>query len=237
MNIKDRTFKHWKIDDVKFELGLKQKTECELLEEWLDVNIEVEDWQLETIERLLKKARPLIALWNETELQTKFVAPITEMVDFDNLTYFFSSFSERRLDTKFEGIPLKGKVDWMVAIGQQEPRMPFFFIHEYKKQEGYANDPQGQLLATMLAAHVLNQTPPRPTLFNPYPKHDKNMPIYGCYIIGRWWYFVVLHKGGFCKSEPFDSLQKDILLRILNILKKQKRMIINRLEAAKSNTD
>ncbi|MGB0929195.1 MAG: hypothetical protein ACPGVB_00370, partial [Chitinophagales bacterium] len=115
------------------------------------------------------------------------------------------------------------------AIGRSQPRTPFFFIHEYKRQEGSSNDTKGQLLASMLAAHILNQTPPTPTLFNPLPKHDKNMPIYGCYIIGRWWFFVVLHEGAYCVSESYDAMKKEKLHKIISILKKQKQMIIDRL--------
>lgn len=233
MKTENRTFKDWTTDDVLFELGVKETTQCAVLNEWLNAKAELEDWQLATMERLLKKANRFIKGWNEQELQTKFVAPITELVDFDNLTYYFSSFSERRLETTYQGIPLKGKVDWMVAIGRHDPRTPFFFIHEYKKQEGHVNDPQGQLLATMLAAHVLNQNSPKPTLFNPLPKHDKDMPIYGCYVIGRLWYFLVLHKNTFCISEPYDAMKKKVLIQIVGILKKQKEIIINRLKGAK----
>lgn len=235
MDIRDRTFKHWKVDNVILELGLQRKQECELLDAWLQVDEVLSTSEIETVEKLRKKAKRFIEGWNEQELQIKFIGHITELIDFDSLEYFFASFSERRLEAKYKGISLKGKVDWMVAIGQHEPFMPFFFIHEYKKQKGYDGDPQGQLLATMQAAHILNQTPPPPTLFNPFPKHDKNMPMYGCYIIGRWWSFVVLHQGTFCISDYFDAMKKKDLYQIVNILKKQKQMIINRILAAKSN--
>ena len=76
------------------------------------------------------------------------------------------------------------------------------------------------------------QTPPKPTLFDPFPKHDKNMPIYGCYIIGRWWFFVVLNNGKYCVSTSYDSVKQDELYQIIGILKKQKQMIINRLKKA-----
>ena len=52
----------------------------------------------------MSKASDYINAWNEQELQTKFIAPITELVNFDNLEYYFSAFSERRIETKYQGI-------------------------------------------------------------------------------------------------------------------------------------
>lgn len=236
MSKQEKTFKHWVLDDLILETGLKEKGKCELLDNWLKVSSEMEDLQLQIMDKLLRKGEKLVEGWNEQELQTKYIAPIIEIVDFDDLNYFFASFAERRIEATYKNISLKGKVDWMVAIGRHKPYVPFFFIHEYKKQKGFENDPEGQLLATMLAAYTLNQTPPKPTLFNPFPKHDKDMPIYGCYIVGRWWYFVVLHKGMFCKSQPYDSINRKKLIEIIGILKNQKQIIIDRLEAAKSTT-
>lgn len=235
--MKEKTFKDWTTDELIFDLGLKEKEDCVLLEDWLTADTIIEDWQLSILERLLAKAKKFIKGWNEAELQTKYIAHITELVDFDNLNLAFSAFSERRLEAKYKGITLKRKVDWMVAIGRHAPRMPFFFIHEYKKQEGYVNDPQGQLLATMLAAYSLNQHPPVPNLFNPFPQLDKDMPVYGGYVIGPWWYFLVLHEGGFCISKAYNSIEKEELLQIVRILKKQKAMIIERLAAAKNTVN
>ena len=235
MENKNRTFKDWKEDDIIIELGLSEKETCDLLTNWLNSKALVSDNEILFLEQKRQKAKKYISAWNEQELQIKFIGPIVELVDFDVLDYFFSAFSERKLEANYKNISLKGKVDWMVAIGKGEPRLPFFFIHEYKKQKGYDNDPKGQLLATMLAASVLNQTPPKPTLFNPFPKHDKDMPIYGCYIVGRWWYFVVLHKGKYCESKPYDSVDKVVLLKIVQILKEQKQMIIKRIKEARAS--
>ncbi|MGB0929325.1 MAG: hypothetical protein ACPGVB_01020 [Chitinophagales bacterium] len=197
MNTKDRIFKNWTVDNVRFELGVIEKKKCELLDDWLDVNQNIEGWEAPIIDRLLKKATQLIDTWNEYELQTKFIAPITELVDFDSLEYYFSAFSERKLEATYihknVQMPLKGKVDWMVAT------------------------------------YLLNQTPPTPTLFDPFPKKDKDMPLYGCYVVGRWWFFVVLHKKSYCVSSSYDSMNKKKLHEIIAILKKQKQLIINKL--------
>lgn len=235
MSIQEKTFQQWTVDDIRFELGITEKEKCQWLDDWLDATTELSDEETFITNRLLKKAKNYVEVWNEQELQTKFIAPITELVDFDNLEYYFSAFAERSLEATYNNIQLKGKVDWMVAIGKSNPHFPFFFIHEYKRQKGTSNDPKGQLVTSMLAAHILNQTPPKPTLFNPFPTHDKNMPVYGCYIIGRWWFFVVLYKNEYCESQPYDSIDPKQLNKIIAILKKQKNMIIDRLEKAKTN--
>lgn len=233
----ERTFKNWTVDNVRFELGVVEKKQCDLLEDWINVQPTINEWEKAVIKKLLEKANLFIDAWNEYELQTKFIAPITELVDFDNVKYYFSAFSERRLEATYThkniNVSLKGKVDWMVAIGRSDPRTPFFFIHEYKRETGSSRDAKGQLLATMMAAHILNQTPPTPTLFDPLPKHDKDMPLYGCYVVGRWWFFVVLHQNTYCVSASYDSMDKQKLYEIIAILKKQKQMIIKRLEAVK----
>lgn len=231
-----RTFKHWKEDDVIVELGLKAHYNCQLLNDWLNSKEALTEGEIEFLKKKQQKAEKYIGVWNEMELQTKYIAHITELVDFDSLEYFFAAFSERKLDTHYKKIPLRGKVDWMVAIGKSDPRLPFFFIHEYKKQQGYEADPKGQLLATMQAAHVLNQQPEEPTLFNPFPKRDKNMPVYGSYIIGRLWYFMTLHDGKYCESRPYDSVHLPSLIKIVQVLKKQKLMIVERIKKAKGES-
>ncbi|MGB0929194.1 MAG: hypothetical protein ACPGVB_00365, partial [Chitinophagales bacterium] len=85
------------------DLGLKEKEKCALLEDWLESEEIVEDWQKTIVERLLKKATKLIDTWNEYELQTKFIAHITELVDFDSFEYYFSAFSERKLEASYNG--------------------------------------------------------------------------------------------------------------------------------------
>ena len=235
MNKKEKTFRDWTEDDVRIVFGLKKLKDSKLLRDWLKADNKLTVEEIQFIEAKREKADRYIYSWNEIELQTKFIAPLTELVDFDNENYFFSSFSERKINATYGSIPLKGKVDWMVAIGQSQPHLPFFFIHEYKKEQGFEGDPRGQLLSAMLAASILNQTPPNQENigFNPYPKHEKNMPIYGCYITGQFWRFLVLQKKNYVISRAYDALIPNDLQQIIRILKKQKEMIINRLKQNK----
>jgi glutathione peroxidase-family protein len=53
----------------------------------------------------------------------------------------------------------------MLAAGYFEPKAPFFFLQEYKKEKGTADDVIGQLLSAMLVAQNIN---------------NNNKPLYGC---------------------------------------------------------
>ena len=64
----------------------------------------------------------------------------------------------------------------MLAEGIQDPLQPFFFLHEYKKELDASGDPLGQLLIAMVGANMQNQ---------------ETFPLYGCYVAGRIWFFVV----------------------------------------------
>lgn len=228
-----KTFKQWTEDDLYRHFGLKfKRTKCTILEDWLQQSAIISKEEEKRLDRLRQKAFDNIVGWNEAELRAKLIDPITELVDFDVNQYFFSSFSEREMEiTIQEDVKLKGKVDWMVATGTRKPDLPFFFIHEYKKEEGAANDPRGQLLVTMLAAYFLHQIPPKPTLLDLSPSHFyKNMPIYGAYVLGRFWFFATLYQQEYCFSNAFNATEKKDLHRIIEILKTQKAMIIERMK-------
>ena len=81
------------------------------------------------------------------------------------------------------------------------PEQPYFFLHEHKKEADSSGDPLGQLLISMLAAQLLNQ---------------KEHPLYGSYIIGRLWFFVLLHQDEYAVSLAYDATQKiDDIFRVL----------------------
>lgn len=171
--------------------------------------------------------------WKEADLRDNFIAPIVSLADFYSEELVFTSFSEAILQAEYKNIILKGNVEWMAAMGINQPNTPFFFIHEYKSEEPKGHsDGRGQLLAMMLTAQVLNQHPSGK--FKPFPgiELDKEMPMYGSYVIGINWYFMVLKENGFCMSKAFDITDKEELFKVFQMLKAQKRMIIERIKAA-----
>ncbi|MGB0931052.1 MAG: hypothetical protein ACPGVB_09770 [Chitinophagales bacterium] len=223
----DKTFSNWTEDDLILTFGLRPQKSCEHLEKWLCITHEFTDFEQAYIEKFLLKIQGFINTWNEAELRAKFIDPLTAMVDYDSLPYFLNAFSERPLQTTLANVTLKGKIDWMVATGRNHPQNPFFFIHEYKKESGGSEDPLAQLLAAMLAAQTLHQIPPTPNLLVPKPTHFyKNMPVYGCYIIGRNWFFVTLYNKEYCVSNSFNATEQEDLYKIIYALKTQKLWIL-----------
>ncbi len=108
---------------------LKQDLSPKLLKEWYrqSTNIEINQEEMRMIEKLQAKLTLYVRGWNEDELKIKFIAPLIELVNFDNFDLEVSSFSERPLNLKIKGKEIKGIVDLMVATGISAPEHPFFF--------------------------------------------------------------------------------------------------------------
>jgi len=230
-NPKEKLFKNWTIEELILQFGIRQTFHCNVLEKWLSIEHPLNDFETRTLQILQKKASQKIHFWNEAELRAKLIDQVTELVDYEAEGFLVAAFSERNIETTYHNTKLKGKVDWVVATGRSQPTQPFFFIHEYKKEKGTSDDPLAQLLAAMVAAKSLHQTPPEPNLFNPKPVHFyKDMTIYGCYIIGRNWFFVTLEENNYCISEAYDSTKMNRLKEIVNALKTQKVWILDQLQ-------
>lgn len=110
----------------------------------------------------------------------------------------------------------------MVATGKANPKQPFFFLQEFKPQKGAKCDPLAQVLTAMLVARELNSA-----------QRPKQEPLYGSYIIGRDWFFVMLLEQQYVVSRSFDSTQEDIY-RIIAILRRMKHYIEEWLNDASS---
>lgn len=222
-------FSNFVLQDVILAFNLKRDKKDSLFQEWQKKSKEydISDFEKSNLAAAHKKLLNSIDDWNEMELQLKFIGKIVELVDFDMEEHFVSSFAERKLEQKINGAIVKGTVDWMVARGQSKPMQPFFFIHEYKRSIGQIGDPAGQLLSTMYVAQLLNKQKSAPTLFNPKPVSYSDLTIYGCYIIGKFWHFVVLKEKDFYISKSYDATDLDKLYTIIGLLKAQKDMIID----------
>jgi hypothetical protein len=130
-----------------------------------------------------------------------------DLVDMDNEKY--KAFLGRKLSANFKDEILSGNVDFVIATGKVEPKHPFFFIHEYKQEKKKDNDPLGQLLVAMVTAQIRN---------------NEDRPIMGCYIVGRFWFFVILDANQYSVSLAYDATQDDIK-NIYAILKKARNYI------------
>jgi hypothetical protein len=92
--------------------------------------------------------------------------------------------------------------------------MPYFFMHEYKREKKYSGDPIGQMLGAMLIGQA---------------KNNNDKPVYGCYVQGRYWYFTVLEGKDYVVSNSYNSSEMHDAKQIIFILRKLKQIIIERL--------
>jgi hypothetical protein len=143
--------------------------------------------------------------WNEYELSAYFVVPLFGLVNFT--TPYFNDFAERTIGAEVGEYELVGKPDGLIAKGKREPKVPFFAFQEYKPQTNPDGDPAGQCLAAMLVGQTLNNSP--------------TMPIYGCYVIGNTWCFMVLEGKAYYQSNAYVPDDEEIfdIYSILQALK------------------
>lgn len=228
-----KSFKDWTQDHLRFLMGVtKTLKPLPAIKEWEKIAKGISLTKEE--EGILKKLRDIadddIDGWNETELRENFIIEVLKTVNFRLKEHDANKFSERYISTRVGRIQMQGYVDWMVARGTNQPIEPYFFIHEFKHEEGGTNDARGQLVAAMLAAQQLNKKPPLIDEQGNETKHYyKTMPIYGTYIIGRMWFFVVLEGKQFYVAPVCIATKIEDLHLILKMLKAQKMMIIERL--------
>lgn len=197
--------------EKKFELQPTQKLAA--LTDWLEVSaIEI----AEIDEIILARYQTLLLLkvddWNEQELSMHFIGPIFSLLGFDVDRY--NTFSGRDLMGVVGDVEFSGKPDEMIASGRREPEVPYFFLQEYKKEIDPDGDPRAQVLAAMLVAQM---------------KNEDGLPIYGGYVVGSNWFFMVLQGKKYAKSRSYDATQENIF-DIFKILKKLKEIIEKRLE-------
>ncbi|TAE03868.1 MAG: hypothetical protein EAZ97_00945, partial [Bacteroidetes bacterium] len=110
----------------------------------------------------------------------------------------------------------------LIATGKQTPKKPFFFLQEYKPERNSGNDPLGQLLIAMVEAQILNGTPEK--------------AIYGCYNIGRIWFFLVLLDKKYSVSSAYDATQIDDLGAMIVMMERVKQYIHQDLNIPYENT-
>jgi hypothetical protein len=204
-----KSFEQWDIDEVEIQFGLVRKHSLPALEEWLAAEVQMSSFEMELLEPLREKLRLYVEDWNEDELKFKFIAPLLGLVNFDMEAVNIHAFTQRALSGTVAGISVGGRVDFIVARGKSKPMQPYFFLHEYKKERGSDNNPRAQLLVEMLVAKEHNHI---------------EYPLYGCYVVGRNWFFVVLEGNEYALSDAFVATQEDIFT-IVAILKQTKIFI------------
>jgi CRISPR/Cas system-associated exonuclease Cas4 (RecB family) len=203
-----KTFSKWTIAEVEDRFGLILTKESCLLTEWFRVENCLSEEEEKRLNELCRSLQDHVHDWNEAELKLKFIAPLLLTVNFDQEKY--CSFMEREISVTIENETLSGVIDFIVARGRRIPKKSYFFLHEYKKEQDSSNDPLGQLTVAMVAVQKLN---------------NDNKPLYGAYIMGRLWFFVVLHGYEYSVSLGHNAARLNELNEIFNILKNTKTII------------
>jgi hypothetical protein len=127
----------------------------------------------------------------------------------------FHTYFERTIETTVDGHFLKAKTDFMLAKGILDmPQVPYLHFQEYKRQTDPNGDPIAQVLEAMLIAQEINQN---------------KQPIYGAYVIGKFWNFIVLENKHYSISKTFDCTEHDDLLKIIAVLRKLNLLLLSEI--------
>ena len=198
-------FREWTSDRIDEVFGTKQFKSYVALDEWLLFKTEITDWEKEVLKRIQDPIVRGIIGWNEAEIKSKSISPMFVLAGVygDEFGYFL----ERDLAATLDGYELSGRVDGMIATGVRNPKKPFFCLNEYKRFTDPDGEPQGQALISMLVAQELNDL--------------SDHVLYGCYVIGKYWTFMVLQNRQYAISASISADGEDIydIFRILKGLK------------------
>lgn len=203
-------------ESINWEVGLIAKTfglssvldGFPLLDAWLTVENDLDVNTIEELEKLRLKLRKRVNSWNEETLKMKFIAFILNMVDYD------TDDLEGVFDAELKGI-VQGKhlsviADYALCSYTFDFKdQPYFYFHEYKPRKK-SKDPFAQLLLAMLIAQEKNET---------------QRPLYGCAVVGEYWYFMVLDGKTYSISNGYIAANADGLQNILLILRKFKHIL------------
>jgi hypothetical protein len=206
--IRSKSFKFWKTQELHNTFGIARTNAMSAFTTWLAAELPISTKEKERLEELRIKAGLNIDYWNEEELKMNFIGPLMDIVDLNGANY--RTFYDRPVSVTVNDVKLYGKLDGVVANGFQEPETPYFCLHEYKQENNREGDPKGQLLAGMLAVQALNNT---------------EQPIFGCSVLARGWYFVLLQGKNYGMSDVYAATHQDDLLQIFSLLRYVKAFI------------
>lgn len=212
-------FKDWSLLSLDKKFSLKQVYNNVTLEQWLSYAKTIALTALEQamIEHWRNYLSQNVHDWNEQELSRYFIGTLFSLVLFT--TEKFNLFAQRHLSAVIQNIELTGKPDGLIASGKRAPELPFFCLSEFKREQESSGDPAGQALAAMLVAQTQNQA----------VLGEQKIPVYGCYVSGKAWYFMVLEEKEYAISEVYIATKKDVF-DIVKILKGLKILLLKQAE-------
>jgi hypothetical protein len=189
--------------DRKF--GVRRELSNPSLDRWLQASIPLTELDKSKLRELQEMLLLNAEGWNEQELSLQFIGPVLTMVRFMEF-YRFNLFAQRHIQAVINEVELNGEPDTIIAMGYREPEIPMFAFTEYKRQIDPQGDPAGQTPAAMIVAQALN---------------GDQQPIYGCYVVGSDWRFMLLDGKHYLISRDYSALSDEIydILRILKALR------------------
>ncbi len=199
-----KAFRDWKFEEVELTFGIEQVLEHPVLTDWLSANAKPNEDDNHTLESLRNKLSRSINTYNEEELKVFFIGPLLSLIPFEE--HGMRPFMDRPFSFEYgqdeAGNPLvaAGRIDWLLAKGRQDPREPRVFLHEYKREVEATGDPLGQLLIAMVGS----------TVDAAQRLNIESFPLYGCYVLGRNWFLVVLDEQQYAVSDALVATQDDI---------------------------
>lgn len=197
----EKKFTAWTMEELEKTFNLIETEENKNLNNWINNNIEISDLENELLNKYKKNIKENVRRWNERELSTDFIGPMMALVNFNTNNFRF--FAEREISAVLNNYKIFGKPDGIIATGKWSPEKPLFFMSEYKKEQNPKGWPDAQNIAAMLVAQKLN---------------EEKIPIYGAYIVGRNWFFMILEENNYSISNSFNATTNDIF-KIIKILK------------------
>ena len=183
-----------------------------LMQSWLDCETTLNQGEQYLFDLIFNDAYQNIDGWHEEDLKMKFICFVLRLGNLVDNDHFHAYF-ERTLESTIDGHFLKVKTDFMLAKGILDmPQIPYFHFQEYKRQTDPNGNPIAQVLEAMLIAQTLNAN---------------NQPIYGAYVIGKFWNFIVLENKTYSLSKTFDCTEHDDLVKIIAVLRKFNQLIMS----------
>ncbi len=213
-------FNACELEYLEKTFGLMPSVRLPALSEWLDTAMELNDGEQYEADALREQLELNVLHWNEQELSLHCIGPIFSIPKF-TIIRKMNLFAQRFItadvpDSQGGFVTLSGRPDGILASGFRSPDKPFFSFQEYKKEKDPNGDPGGQCLAAMLVGQAKND--------------DLSQPVYGCYVVGQNWQFMVLIGKQYAISPAF-SAQTDEIYFIIGVLKRLKELVAARVGA------
>ncbi|MEM8527764.1 MAG: hypothetical protein AAGG68_24190 [Bacteroidota bacterium] len=211
---KQISFSTIKLSQLEGYIDFQLEFDNAQFEKWFDYAYELSKEEEEFLFSLLEDERLLIHGFSEEELKAKFIVPLLNKVKFK--TDKIADWYERSIRATVNDLDIGGKTDFLVASGKKEPKLPYFFIQEFKPSES-TSSPHDQLLAELLVAIELNE----------------ESQVLGAYVVNELWRFMLLRKNTdntytYFLSSGYNCLNKEDLKKLYISLQGVKADILER---------